>query len=249
MAAGTVTGKVLTSPKILIGGYDVTGYHNKISAPISKEILDAQQFGATGRQRKAGLWDLVMTHSGYWDGGATTIDAVLRGLPASNVLTLCPNSGAMGEQAWFCNIITPKYETGGKVGGFTTFMGVAALQDGSPVLNGTILKAAEITESGTGTAYELGAVTTGSIYAALHVTATSGNANRTLDVIIQSAAADDPTFVSPTTRMTFTQVTTSVGAEFLTPVAGAVSDTLWRASYTRGGTTGTFTMYVIFAIL
>ena len=251
MSAGTVTGRVLMTPKIYIGGYDVTGYHDKISAPITKEMLTPQQFGATGKQRKAGLWDLIMAHSGFWDGGADTIDAVLRGLPASNVLTLCPNTGAMGDKsAWFCNIITPKYETGGKVGGMITFAGSAALQDGSPVLNGTVLQASTITASGTGTAYNLGAAAvTQHLYAALHVTATSGNANRTLDVIVESA--DDGGGTGAQTRMTFTQVTTDVGAEFLTPVAGdaGISQEFWRAKYTRGGTDGSFTFIITFAFL
>lgn len=249
MSAATVTGRVLTSPKILIGGYDVSGYHDKISAVISKEMLTPQQFGPTGRVRKAGLWDLNLNHSGFWDGGATTIDAVLRELPGSNVLSLCPEAGASGEAScWFCNCMTPKYETGGKVGGMTTFTGTTYLQDGSPVLQGWMLKAGEIINSGNGASCAVGASTASqSIYGVLHVTATTGNANRTLDVIIQSST--EPTFSSPTTRLTFTRVTTSVGAEFLTPITGAITDTYWRASWTRGGTSGTFTLYCLFAIL
>ncbi len=249
MPAGTVTGRVLTSPKILIGGYDVTGYHNKISAPITMKELDAQAFGRTGKMRLAGQTDLVMTHSGFWEGGATSIDALLRDINVSKVLSLCPQSGAEGEQGWFTNVLNLKYETLGKVGDLNPFAG-AAYASGDNILNGKIMKAATITASGTGTGYELGgALITQQLYAVLHVTATSGNANRTLDVIIQSDENAD--FATPTTRMTFTQVTTSVGAEFLTPVAvsPAITDTYWRASYTRGGTTGSFTMYVLFAIL
>lgn len=251
MSATAVTGRILTSPKIYIGGYDVTGYHNKISAPISREMLDAQQFGANGKQRLAGLWDLVMTHSGFWTGGTTAIDAVLRNLPGNNVLTLCPEAGLTGESsAWFCNIMTSKYETGGKVGGLTGFTGVAALQSGEPVINGTILKAGTITATGEGSGYDLGTVSANQkIYAAMHVTATSGNANRTLDVIIQSAEPGDTSFTAPTTRMTFAQVTTTVGAQYLTPINGAITGQYWRASWTRGGTSGSFTFIVTFGIL
>lgn len=249
MPAGTVTGMILTSPKILIGGYDVTGYHNKISAPITMREMDAQAFGRTGKMRLAGQTDLVMTHSGFWEGGATSIDALLRGINTNNVLSLCPQSGAEGEQAWFTNVLNLKYETLGKVGDLNPFAG-AAYASGDNILNGKIMKAAPITASGTGTGYELGgALTTQKLYAAMHVTATSGNANRTLDVIIQSD--DTGAFESPTPRMTFNQVTTAVGAEFLAPVvvSPAITDTWWQVSYTRGGTTGSFTMYVLFAIL
>jgi hypothetical protein len=249
MAAGTVTGQILTSPKILIGGYDVTGYHNKISAPITMKEMDAQAFGRTGKMRLAGQTDLVMTHSGFWEGGATSIDAILRGVNTSNVLSLCPQSGAEGEQGWFTNVINLKYETMGKVGDLNPFTG-AAYASGDNILNGKIMKSATITASGTGTAYNLGAASESQyLYAVLHVTATSGDANRTLDVIIESG--DDANMAAATTRLTFTQVTTGVTAEFLTPVAGIALNTqaFWRASYTRGGTTGSFTMYVLFAIL
>jgi hypothetical protein len=242
------------TPKILIGGYDVTGYHNKINAPVSREILPADQFGKEGRCRLAGIWDWNVTHSGFWDGGLTTIDAVLRSLPGSNVMTVCPESGLTGESsAWFGNVIVEKYETGGKVAGLTGFTGTSKLQDGNPVINGTILKAGSVSTSANGTAYQVGAVTaTQKIYAVLHVTANSGNANRKLDVTIQSA--EEPTFNSPTTRLTFTQVADFNGAEYATPIlgdgiGGAITDTWWRAVWARTGTSGTYMMYCIFGIL
>jgi hypothetical protein len=252
MPAATVTGRILTSPKILLNGYDMTGFHDKISAPISQEELTPQQFGAVGKQRMAGRDELTMTHSGFWEAGTGKPETVLHGLNllgvGGDVLSLCPNTGAEGEQGWFTQVNRLKYESGGKVGGMTAFSG-AAYSFGEPILDGTILKAATITASGTGSGVVLGAVSaTQSIYAVLHVTATSGNANRTLDVIIESADAADLVFASPTTRMTFTQVTTAVSGEYLAPILGAVTDTRWRAKYTRGGTTGSFTMYVLFAI-
>ncbi len=73
------------------------------------------------------------------------------------------------------------------------------------------------------------------LYAFLHVTATSGEGDQTLDVVIKSDSASDHS-VSPATRVTFTQVTTSVGAQFATPVSGAISDDYWRAEWTIGGT-------------
>jgi hypothetical protein len=68
-------------------------------------------------------------------------------------------------------------------------------------------------------------------------------------VIIESGT--DEAMTGAQTRMTFTQVTTTVGAQFLTPVAGdaEITQTFWRIKYTRGGTDGSFTFIVTFAIL
>lgn len=249
MAAATVTGRIISTAKVLIGGYDVSGYHNKVTATVSRDMLPADQFGKTGKCRKAGNWDWNVAHSGFWDGGATTIDGVLRGILSSSLMTVCPQAGAAGEtSAWFGNIMAPNYETGGTVGGLTTFAGVAQLQDGYPPINGTILQAADITTTGTGTGYEVGAVSaTQKVYCGMHVTSSTGAANRTLDVIVQSAS--EGTFGAPTTRFTFTQATTAVTSEYQTPVAGEITDTFWRISYTRGGTSGTFTVYVVLGIL
>lgn len=85
------------------------------------------------------------------------------------------------------------------------------------------------------------------LMAALHVTAIASGS--TLDVTIESAAAGDPTFASPTTQLTFTQVTTAVTSEFKqATLAAAETDTLWRAVWTRGAT-GTYTIGVSFGIL
>jgi hypothetical protein len=95
--------------------------------------------------------------------------------------------------------------------------------------------------------YALGAATaTQHLYGVLHVLAVSGT-NPTLDVVIQSDDAEG--FASGTTRGTFTQKT-AVGSQFLTPVAGPVTDTHWRCTWTIGGTnTPSFTIALVVGIL
>jgi hypothetical protein len=89
--------------------------------------------------------------------------------------------------------------------------------------------------SGNGTARQIGAVASGkALYAALHVISSSGDGSQTLDVEIESDSADDFTG-SETSRITFSQVATSVQSQWGS-VDGAITDDWWRAKWTVGGT-------------
>jgi hypothetical protein len=70
------------------------------------------------------------------------------------------------------------------------------------------------------------------LWGGLHATALFGT-SPTLDVIIQSAATGDSTFASPTTRLTFTQMT-AIGAQLIS-AAGPITDTRFRLKATLGG--------------
>jgi hypothetical protein len=74
----------------------------------------------------------------------------------------------------------------------------------------------------------------------------AGGTLPTLDVTVQSDDAEG--FASPTTRLTFTQKS-AIGAEFITPVAGPITDTWWRVSWAIGGTTPTFGIVACVGIL
>lgn len=81
------------------------------------------------------------------------------------------------------------------------------------------------------------------VYAGLFVFAAS--ASDTLDVIIESDAADDFSG-NETTRITFDQVT-AIGSQWK-EVSGAITDDWWRVSDTIGGTDPSFDYLVVFAI-
>lgn len=101
------------------------------------------------------------------------------------------------------------------------------------------------TSSGTGTAREIGALSSSQrLYAGLHVIAASGT-SPTLDVVVQS---DTTGFPSPTSRITFSQATATANRHQFSSVAGAITDTFWRVSYTIGGTSPSFRFAVIVGI-
>ncbi len=67
----------------------------------------------------------------------------------------------------------------------------------------------------------------------------------TLDVTIESD--DGVGMGSPTTRINFAQAT-AIGAQWATPVAGAIADDWWRVAYTLGGASPSFTFICIIGI-
>ena len=101
------------------------------------------------------------------------------------------------------------------------------------------------TSSGTGTAWQVGALSSSQrLYAGLHVISASGT-TPTLAVKVQS---DTVGFGSATDRITFSTATDVANREQFSSVAGAITDDYWRVSYTIGGTTPSFQFAVIVGI-
>jgi hypothetical protein len=116
------------------------------------------------------------------------------------------------------------------------------------IIDGAPPGSASRTASSVGTGRELGAVTaTQRAYAALHVLSVSGT-SPTLDVIVQSD--DNGSFTTPTSRITFSQANATANRQQFSSVAGAITDTHWRVSYTIGGSgTPTFAFAVTVGIV
>ncbi len=241
---------VFTNAKILLGGYDISGDHNEINAIYSADQVEANAFGLTGVRRFGGFKSLAVDMTGYWEcDGTSAIDDILQPLvgSADNVFSFSPTGGAVNENAISTVVTGFEYKPGGSIG---KMIGInsAFFSQGTKVVRGRVLATGAKSLTGNGTAYENGEVAAGKyLYGILHVTATSGSGDRSIDVAIQSAAASN--FASPTTRISFTQVTTSVTAQFATPVAGEITDTWWRAQWGIAGTTPSFTVHVIMAII
>ena len=219
--------RVLDDCKFWYGGFDLSGDMNAMTLRIASELQETTRFGNSTRTRIGGLKAILANAEGLWNGGDGAVDDVLfDNLAAKQPVTICATDGADGEPAFAFQAITGNYETGGAVGEVLPFS-VEAESDDSDLVRGTIMHNA-----------------TQRLFAALHVIATTGSP--TLDVIVESDAADDFSG-SETTRITFAQAT-AAGAEWATPVAGAITDDWFRSGYTIGGT-GTITFVVFIGIL
>lgn len=240
--------QVLTNAKLLVNGFDFSGDMNALSLEYGAELQDNTTFGADTRSRKGGLKTVTLGGEGFWNAdGTDEPDDVLFGRVGqdTSVMTVAPNDGAAGSIAYIVNGIVGQYSHGGAIGDMHGFSVAAEAQ--SRLVQGTVLHNASQTTTGNGTAYQVGAVgASQSLHAAIHVLSVSGT-SPTLNVIVQSD--DGAGFLSPTNRITFTQAT-AIGAQWATPVAGAITDTYWRVNYTIGGTgTPTFLFVVTIGIL
>ncbi|MEW5921566.1 MAG: hypothetical protein AB1796_11605 [Bacillota bacterium] len=204
-------------------------------------------FNDNAKRRIAGLFDVSADLQGYYQAGTNPdlIDKILWDKLAlqDEIMTVCPTNGAAGEVAYFTKVIEATYTPGGSVGEVFPF--TVEVQGTERLIRGIVAETGAKTASGNGTARNLGAVATGKkLYAAMHVLAVSG-VTPTLGVTIESDDAD--TFLTPITRITFSQAT-AIGAQWK-EVSGPITDTWFRPVFTLGGTNPSFTIVLLLGIL
>lgn len=244
--------QVLKNCKAYLDGYDLTGNSNKVELNYSADSLENTVFSATTKSRQAGLKNVEVNLEGFWEAGVGKIDAAMganldAGGLVGKIITLCPTGGAANEPFFSFENIFGEFQLGAQVGELLPFSYSGGGSDDEGLIKGTVLENATKTATANGTGRQLGQVAAGQhLYAVMHVLAVSGT-NPTLDMIIQSD--DNSGFTSPTTKITFAQVT-DVGAWWATRVSGPITDDYWRARWTIGGTNNpSFTVFVGVAIM
>jgi len=238
---------VLKDSKLYYDAYDLSGDHNKMTLVLGGKDVDSTVFGCSSIARLAGMKSFDLSHAGFAEHGTGKVSKVLFDNlgTAARLLTVCPIAGADGERAYFSKAVSLSYEESGEIGGMYAFT-AGAHSDGTKIVKGTILGTGAKTATANGVARELGAIlATQYLYGAIHVTVASGS-TPTLNVKIQSDDAE--AFALPTDRMTFTQVVSTRTAEWATPIAGAITDTWWRAVWTITGTNPSYTLIVAMGI-
>jgi len=226
---------VLKNVKLYLNGYDLSCDHNSVSFGYSANEVEATVFCDDAVRRLAGLPSFEITHNGYVDTATDGSDSVLFPLVGStgNIMTLSATGANAGDIASFSKGVEFEYSPSGNVGDMFSFTSVLR-SEGEKLVRGVILHNDNESASGNGSALNIGSVgSSQKLYAALHVISAGSSGPPTLDVKIQSD--DNDSFTSPTDRIMFSTFTTSVGAEWATPVSGAITDTYWRATWTISG--------------
>lgn len=222
---------IFSNAKVWLDGYDLSGYLNAVVLDNGVELHNTNVLGDTGRRRISNQMEHIAAQlDGFWD---STADEILQGRVgvADKPMSVSPSDGTDGSLAYFFRSLAGEYESGGAKGDPYRFSVSAEGSAGEPLVRGTVLHNATRTANGSGTGFNLGQLAAGKkLYAALHVLSVSSGDN--LTVTIESD--DNAGFASPTVRGTFT-VMSAIGAAWLTPVAGPLTDTYWRAAYTLGG--------------
>lgn len=233
---------VLTDALPLLGGLNFQGVGNQLSAVHSADMLDKTTWGDSSRRRLAGLEDLEVTMQGYWDEPVD--DELFAAIAAAaQPFTLAPTNTAL-EKAIVAAGLHASYAPGAQIGDIFAF-GVS-VQGDSVVAYGELAHGpATETVTGVSTGSQLGTLSaTQRMYANLHVTAASGS-SPTLALLIESD--DNAGFTSGIARSPAFAVATAVGGQHIS-IAGPITDDYWRASWTIGGGTPSFTFAVALAI-
>lgn len=231
----------LTDAEIHAGGYDLTCDVNQVNFDVSVEALDNTTFCTDGaRTRQGGLRDVNASVTGFRDS-AGLLDAEVFGnlLGNQRVFTVAVDD-TVGSVAYFSNLRHFTYAQPSQVGSLAGFTLTGSGSDGIGAVRGQLLfPKGAVTGSANGTGVELGAVGADErLYTAVHVF----SAGTTASVIVESD--DNSDFTSATTRST--TVVTAVGGTFVTPVAGAITDTHWRVRF--ASVTGSFSIAVAVGI-
>lgn len=228
----------LIDPVIYIGGYDMTQDLNSANLNIAAEELDNTVFGLGGyRRRIGGLKTVAADFGGFWQAGSGTVDpTVFTDLAvADRVITMAPDD-AETTPAYIWQGGSFTYSPFGQIGTVTPFQLGYRGTNGVGVVRGQLAKVkGDVSATGAlGSVVEIGDVAaTEYAYATLHVF----SAGTTITVQVQSD--DNSGFSSPTTRATFSGITTA-GGTWATRVQGAITDTYWR--FNVSAVTGTFSI-------
>jgi hypothetical protein len=243
--------QVLVNAKLWLAQYDLTGVVNALALKTGADMKDKTNFGSGGfRERLPGLEYFSFQHEGFADFAQNgQDDAVFNTAFAikNTVMSIDPvGAGVEGDNAYFGQVDLSKYEPGGKVGDMAAFS-IAGDSDGAALVRGFLLANRTVAASANGSPFQLGAVGAAQkIYAALHVLKPVTGGTPSLTIALQSAPASN--FAAPTTRFTFNAATTD-GVQWATPVAGSITDTWWRVTWTVSGTTPSFPFVAVAGIL
>lgn len=236
----TLTPQVLVDARIYLESADLTGWGNKVETNAQAADEDITNFASGGwKQRTGGEFDTDISLEGFFEQlDVSRPDDMFWANLGSNqaALTVMPTSGASGMVTYLSRVQVMDYKPGAAVGKVLAWS--ASTKGNWPFVRGLVMhpQGTARTSTGTGTGYQLGAVTSAQrIYCCLHVLSVSGT-TPSITVSLQSSV--DNTFASPTTRLTFA-ADTAIDGQALS-LLGAVTDQWWRAAWTISGTTPSF---------
>lgn len=238
-------GSVIKNGLALVDGNEFTSSMNALGIKLAADSEDDTRLGNTTHARVGGLRTFQASMKGYWD---SAIDAVAQadvGTDA-NIATVFATGAAPAEGdpgLYFFKPLLTEYQFGGADGVNLPFS--LTLDTQGDAVRGYLAGAGTKTVTGQGAGIQLGALSASQkLWAGLHVVGISG-AGATVTVTIESAPTNS--FAAPTTRITFT-AKTAVGGQLLS-VAGAITDTYWRAKWTLAGTSPSAKIYVPIGIV
>jgi hypothetical protein len=230
---------VLKNVRPFVAGADLTTRSNRFEIGMEAESKDATAFAPSGdvwHEELSGIRTVTIDGAGQWEAGDLSMvdDSSFANLGGTTPLTLAPQGAADGALAYLTAFNRQAYSLGGSVGDVVPWSG-HWIGNWSLARGLVVATPAARTATGTGTILQLpSAVAAGQfLVGSLHLMGISGTATPGVTLTIQTAATVG--FGSPTTRLTFNAQTALGGQIFR--IAGPITDTYVRASWTITGTT------------
>lgn len=222
---------------ILHGRLEVACHAKSFNAPqVSVNVLDQTALCHSWQVNGAGLKSYSWSAELMQDFADDSLDErAWANLATAVPTTLLPAGTTSGSVAYLLSSLPLGYTPHNATIGETAMASLSGSGSGGAA-RGLLMHAVTArTTSGTGTAYQLGAVSASQrIYGALHVTASSGTPS--VVVKLQSSATEGGSY---TDRVTFTAAT-GVGEQWASTL-GAITDTWWRATWTVSGSSPSLT--------
>ena len=232
-----------------VGQYAVSSRAKSATFGVDCTALDTTPISTSGwTEVIGGLKSGQFSHelmSDFADGGLDEI--MFAALGTADVTQSFSIGSTVGSNGYTFKSLSTSYSP---IGGQPGELAMASLagQSSGTIARGKLIAAdtTAVTSSSTGTAVQVGALSSSQVlYAGLHVTAASGT-TPTLAVVVQSDNASN--FPSPTSRITFSTATDAANRHQFSSVAGAVTDDWWRVSYTVTGTGPSFAFAVVVGV-
>jgi len=227
--------------KVYHGGYEFTSYLDSVEASRQIAALETTTFGDASRTFVKGIKDGTASVSGFYDD--TYADALETNYGGANVPVSFVFGSTAGSTALIFNAIEANLAATGSV---TELVRLDA--EYKPSSNGVeegVLVLPSTTTSGAvgpseGATYDRGTGSSSGVYMALHVI--SAESSGTLDVVLQTNTASD--FSGTAQNYSFTQVTTSVTAEYVESTTAPKRYA--RVQYTAAGASSGYTFIVTY---
>jgi hypothetical protein len=222
---------VFKDAKMLVGSSDLSGDLNEIRLDYNQNLLDATCFGNNTKINYPGIMSVDLSHSGLVQAGNNYSEEAIWNQVggATAPISVIPSNSTPGDYCYFFRGFHGGISLGGAQGELYKFSGKGGANDAYGLVRGMVLEGGTTTRNatGNGTAVQVGNVSAAQyVYAAIHVPTFSGTS---VVVTIKSAATSN--MASNSTRFTFTTVSGKT-SEYMARVAGAITDTYWRADWT-----------------
>ena len=218
---------------VLLNGFNITGYLNKIDAPFTADTAETSTFGQDTKTYIAGMKDATLSAEGLFDGAVDSVDqqlnTVLAGSNTVNNMIWFPGGNVLGGVGYGLSMIQTAYSVMG-----TKDDAVKISMAGHSNVGRERLKLIKILEAktidGSGTVNDNGASSANGGAAYLQVTTSSQDVDITVEHSSDNFAADT------TLLATFSNLA-SVVATCVVKAASAITDILTVTSTLALGST------------